>query len=107
MSRIGQANIEMTERVNELGYETVEEAIADGWDSAEFYASYEKQNMVPAPYKPKDEQTKAHEAWLDEKKVIIGDLTNMLIGLHAQGKSNGTDYAVIKRTLDFITRGEM
>jgi hypothetical protein len=99
MSRIGQANIEMTERVNELGYETVEEAIADGWDSAEFYASY-KESV-------KDEQTKAHEAWLDEKKVIIGDLTNMLIGLHAQGKSDGTDYAVIKRTLDFITRGEM
>ena len=107
MSRIGQANIEMTERVNELGYETVEEAIADGWDSAEFYASYEKQSMVPAPYKPKDEQTKAHEAWLDEKKVLMGDLRNLLIGMHASGRSDSTDYAIIEHALEFIAKGEM
>lgn len=106
MSKIGQYNIELTEHVNELGYETVEEAIADGWDSAEFYASYEKQNIVPAPYKPKDEQTKAHEAWLKRKEVVVGDLRNLLLGMHAAGRSDTTDYDVVSNALTFILEGE-
>jgi len=95
MSKIGQLNIEMTEKVNELGYETVEEAIADGWDSAEFYASYTK-----------DEQTKAHEAWLEEKKELVGDLRNLLLGMHVAGKSDTTEYNIINHALEFINKGE-
>lgn len=106
MSKISQIHAEMTERVNELGYETVEEAIADGWDSAEFYASYGKQNMIPAPYKPKDEQTKAHEAWLKRKEVVVGDLRNLLLGMHVAGKSNTIEYKVINNALTFILEGE-
>ena len=68
MSKIGNFNIAMTEKVNELGYDTVEEAIADGWDSNEFYASY----MEAA----RREQEKAHDAWLKERADVIS-------GLHA------------------------
>lgn len=98
MSKISQLHAEMTERVNELGYETVEEAIADGWDSAEFYASYKKQE--------KDEQTKAHEAWLKRKEVVVGDLRNLLLGMHAAGKSDTTDYDIVSNALTFILEGE-
>lgn len=98
MSKISQIHAEMTERVNELGYETVEEAIADGWDSAEFYASYKE----PA----KDEQTKAHEAWLKRKEVVVGDLRNLLLGMHVAGKSNTIEYKVINNALTFILEGE-
>ncbi len=91
MSKIGQYNIEMTEYVNELGYETVEEAIADGWDSAEFYASYRKQT--------EDEQTKAHEAWLEEKQIVLGDLKNLII-------HSVYDFDIIKHAIDFIEAGE-
>ena len=116
MSKMSQIHAEMTEHVNELGYETVEEAIADGWDSAEFYASYEKQNMVPTPYKPKDEQTKAHEAWLKEKEIVLGILridadtidklndTNDLAITRTWVKSLGSD---IKKAIKLIEEGEM
>lgn len=87
MSKIGNFNLEMTEKVNELGYDTVEEAIADGWDSNEFYASYHEVK--------RDEQEKAHEAWLKEKQVVVGDLKNLLI--------HGVfDFDIIKHALDFI-----
>ena len=92
MSKIGQYNLELTEKVNELGYDTVEEAIADGWDSNEFYASYHEVE--------RDEQDKAHEAWLKEKQVVMGDLKNLLI--------HGVfDFDIIKHALDFIEKGEM
>lgn len=106
MSKMSNYYLDLQEQANELGYETVEEAIADGWDSAEFYASYEKQNMVPAPYKPKDEQTKAHEAWLKRKDVVVGDLRNLLLGMHAAGKSDTTDYDIVNNALKFILEGE-
>jgi hypothetical protein len=98
MSKMSQIHAEMTERINELGYETVEEAIADGWDSAEFYASYKE----PV----KDEQTKAHEAWLKRKEVVVGDLTNLLLSMHASGVSNTTEYNIINNALAFILDGE-
>lgn len=94
MSKIGALNLEMTEKVNELGYDTVEEAIADGWDSAEFYASYKEQDA-------------AHEAWLKEKAEVLGDLNNMLIGLSAAGKSDTTEFGIIQHAIKFINNGEM
>lgn len=98
MSKIGQYNIEMTEYVNELGYETVEEAIADGWDSAEFYASYRKQT--------EDEQTKAHEAWLEEKKKVLGGLMSLYLGYSSAGKSDSTEASIVLGAMDFINKGE-
>ena len=105
MSKIGQYNIEMTEYVNELGYETVEEAIADGWDSAEFYESYRKQT--------EDEQTKAHEAWLKEREEVIKGLERMI----DLWKGNYTDYELsyalyqyqdaLVKAIDFIKKGEI
>lgn len=70
MSKISNFNIEMTEKVNELGYDTVEEAIADGWDSNEFYMSYMK-NVI-------DEREEAHRAWLEEREEVISGLKRML-----------------------------
>lgn len=94
MSKIGALNLEMTEKVNELGYDTVEEAIADGWDSNEFYASYKEQDV-------------AHEAWLKEKAEVLGDLNNMLVGLSAAGKSDTTEFGIIQHAIKFINNGEM
>lgn len=100
MSKIGQYNLELTEKVNELGYDTVEEAIADGWDSNEFYASYHEEVRDA-------EQDKAHEAWLREKAEVIGDLNNMLAGLAAAGKSDTTEFGIIQHAIKFINEGEM
>lgn len=92
MSLTGQKYLELQEEVNTLGYDTVEEAIADGWDSAEYYSCMPR----------KDEQTKAHEAWLMERSILIDEL-EMLV--------QDTPYKVykdtIKRAIDFIKRGEV
>lgn len=104
MSKIGQFNIAMTEKVNELGYETVEEAIADGWDSNEFYMSYMKE--------VKDEQEKAHDAWLKEREEVVNGLKRML----DLWKGPYTDYELacalgqyqdnLGKAIEFIERGE-
>lgn len=88
MSKIGRINLEAQEHVETLGYSTVGEAIADGWDSAEFFATRE--------------QEKAHQAFLNEKETIINKL-EMLV--------DDTKYQVYKDTLqeaiDFIKKGEI
>jgi hypothetical protein len=71
MSKIGRVNLELQEQANELGYDTVQEAIADGWEANEIAATLTK----------KDELEKAHEAWLKEKKKVLGyirDIQDML-----------------------------
>lgn len=100
MSKIGRLNLEAQEEVNALGYSSVQEAIADGWDSAEWFAAREQEKaQYPIAI---EEQTEAHLAWLVEKETIINKL-EMLI--------NDTEYQVYKDTLqeaiDFIKRGEV
>lgn len=108
MSKVGQFNIAMTEKVNELGYETVEEAIADGWDSNEFYMSYMKE--------VKDEQEKAHEAWLEEREIVLSKLDEVLgffkrisnykeVSKELKKESN-MNIGRIRRAMNFIERGE-
>ena len=108
MSKIGNFNIEITEKVNELGYDTVEEAIADGWDSNEFYASYME--------KTRDERVEAHKAWLEEKKTVINGLKNAADYIDSLAEHSGladawkNDYyrqvKRINRAIDFIEKGE-
>lgn len=95
MSKIGNYYIELTEQANELGFETVEEALANGYEVVRGKLQLKE-----------DEQTKAHNAWLDEKKALVGDLKNLLIGMHASGRSDSTDYAIVEHALDFIAKGE-
>lgn len=141
MSKIGTYNLAMTEKVNELGYDTVEEAVADGWDSSEFYASYIKDEQEQAHKEwleeqaseygygslqealdngmkvaygehtaylyREDGQAEAHREWLKEKIVVLGDLRNLLTGMSVAGKSDTTEFGIIKRTIEFIQKGEM
>lgn len=84
MSKIGRVALEAQEEVlNPLGYSTVDEAIADGWDSAEWMAARES------------EQEKAHEAWLNEKQILMHEV-EMLI--------NDTPYQVYKDTLRKVVK---
>lgn len=64
MSKIGRVNLELTEEANELGYDSVGEAIADGWEA----------NEVAATLTKKDELREAHEAWLKEKEEVLEEL---------------------------------
>lgn len=95
MSKIGDFNIAMTEKVNELGYETVEEAIADGWDSNEFYMSYMKE--------ARDEQEKAHEAWLKEREQVLGELISVYNDIDVPKDCK----SYIKHAIELIKKGEI
>lgn len=95
MSKTGNLYLELQDQAQELGFDTVEEALEHGYE------------VVRGTLKKKeDEQTKAHEAWLEEKKVVLGDLRNLYLGYCASGKSDTTDAAVISRAIEFIAKGE-
>lgn len=111
MSKIGNFNLEMTEKVNELGYDTVEEAIADGWDSNEFYLSYHEEK--------RNELDEAHKAWLEEKESVLNKLEAIEQYFTTEEKASATfgameeafiesqlkDYA--KSAIKFVKEAEM
>jgi len=95
MSKIGNYYLELQEQANELGFDTVEEA---------FDAGYEIVNGKLT--EKKDERTKAHEAWLEERKTILGDLVNLYLGYCRSGKSDTTEAQIINRAVEFFSKGE-
>ena len=95
MSKMGDLNLKLQEEVNDLGYDSVQEAIADGWDSAEYYSTSKKI----------DGQAKAHEAWLEEKKALLEELEN----LHDYFvEEDDLHYSiVVAKAIEFIKKGEI
>ena len=91
MSKIGNYYIELTEQANELGFETVEEAFAAGYE------------VVRGELQPKeDEQDKAHKAWLEEKEKVINELAMLSDNLPAGGDAQ----QAVEHAISFIKRGE-
>lgn len=104
MGKIGNYYLELQEQANELGYETVEEAIADGCK-----VDISKQKLItPLEQKIDDEKTeleKAHEAWLEEKKALLEELEN----LHDYFvEEDDLHYSiVVAKAIEFIKKGEI
>ena len=65
MSKMGQLNFVLQEQAEELGFETVQEALDNGYE-----VDYEKQVLI-------DPQEAAHEAWLKEKEEILQKLQKL------------------------------
>lgn len=93
MSKIGRVNLELTEEANELGYDSVGEAIADGWEANEIAATLTK----------KDELREAHEAWLKEREEVLEGLDYLLRGYEYKIE----DAEKIAKAIDFIRMGEV
>lgn len=93
MSKIGRLNLEAQEEVNTLGYSSVEEAIADGWDSAEWFATYE--------------QEKAHEAYLKEKEQVLNELRYARDYIVSVAGKIVPQAQYIDRAINFIEKGEV
>ena len=89
MSNMNKYYLDLTEQAQELGYDTVEEALDDGYEIV-------RGKLAPK----KDEQTEAHEAWLKEKQIVLGDLKNLII-------HSVYDFDIIKHAIDFIEKGEV
>lgn len=97
MSKIGQVNLDLQEQAEELGFETVGEALDRGYK-----AILDKNGEMRLVSNVDEELEKAHKEYENRKKIII-DKLEMLI--------NDTPYQVykdtLKETIDFIKEGEV
>lgn len=89
MSKMSQLHAELTGQANEMGYATIEDAERDGYHMV--------QDLVEGTFKLEkiDGQEQAHEAWLKERDILVGELTNLLI-------HKAFDFDIIERAIRFI-----
>ena len=90
MSKMSQLNAMLAEQAYELGYESLEQALNDGW-----VVDYETQILTRKEYE-KDEQEEAHKAWLKEKEECIRKLELTLENVDLDDVDN------VQNAIDFI-----
>lgn len=104
MSKMSQLHIELSEQANELGFETVQDAVNSG-----YIVDYDKGKLVEyglgysetVEYLTKEQQ-KAHEAWIEEKQQVLNDLD-----IVAHSDSVPFEHKeIVKQAIDFIRKGE-
>lgn len=97
MSKMSQLHAELSEQAIELGFENLEEALANGYE-----VDYEAKELVN-PYVLCDKaHEEAHEAWLKERDDILDDLEH-LKNIYKEVKP---DEDIIERTINFVKKGE-
>lgn len=107
MSVMSQLHAELSEQAYELGFESLEEALANGYK-----VDYEKGKLVrrglgyseAIEYLVK-EQDKAHEAWLKERDRVLDNLAQIR---NEMLRDNKTKWAMtVGDTILFVRKGEM
>ena len=119
MSKMSQLHLTLDEQAVELGFESLDEALMEGYD-----VDYEKGKLVrrglgyseTVEYLAK-EQEKAHKAWLEEKRKILNELNSMLNAINGQAYNNFSNYElltfiknnkqIIAKAIEFIEKGEV
>lgn len=99
---MSQLNAELSEQAYELGYLTLDQALADG---------YEVDYRTSRLEKSVDGREQAHDEWLKEKEQVLKDLHDLELEYSCQ-IDEGCKEAVAKRNvienvIDFIEKGEM
>lgn len=96
MSKMSQLNLAVTEEAYDMGYISLEAALADGWE-----IDYERGKL----YKGVNALELAHREWLKEKKAVLKDLEE----LHA--KLIDEEYTewgtIVNNAMKFIEKGEV
>ena len=88
MSKMSQLNAMLTQQAAELGFMSIEEAEANGYE-----VDYDKQELVRTD--TENELNKAHKAWLKEQQIVLGDLMNLMV-------HKVYDHDIIERAYKFI-----
>lgn len=88
MSKMSELHAMLTQQAAELGFMSIEEAEANGYE-----VDYNKQELVPA--NNESELNKAHEAWLKERERVVGGLTNLLI-------NRAFDPSIVESAIKFL-----
>lgn len=86
MSKMSQLHAELSEQTAELGFESLGEA-----EQAGYGVDWENGRLIKA----EDEQEKAHEAWLKEQQIVLGDLMNLMV-------HKVYDHDIIERAYKFV-----
>ena len=97
MSKIGRVNLDLQEQAEELGFESVQVALDNGYK-----AVMRKDGTAELLYNVDDELVTAHEDYVHRKKVLI-DKLEML--------ANDTPYTiykdVLRETIEFLKEKEI
>lgn len=95
---MSQLHAELSEQASNLGYQSIEEAEANGYE-----VDYEKRTLV-------DGRELAHNNWLKEKEDILNNLEQLQTYLGNKiehGNFNGIDdWEVVSNAINFIKKGE-
>lgn len=88
--------IMLQECAEELGFSTIEEALDAGYHEVQDVdAGTFKLMKIDWTLKEADELEKAHEAWLKEQRIVLGDLMNLMV-------HKAYDHDIIERAYNFI-----
>lgn len=98
MSKMSQLHAELTEQAIELGFENLEEALANGYE-----VDYEEQKLVNPYVLSNKAHEEAHEAWLKEREEVLTDL----ILTYNYASMSDKDREHIGRAIEFIKKGEV
>lgn len=96
MSKMSWLHVELTEKANELGFESIEEAEQNGYEIS-------MDGMTPT-LKPNTEKQLelAHKDWLKEKRQVLNDLD-----IVAHSDSVPFEHKeIVKQAIEFIRKGE-
>lgn len=97
MSKIGEANLDLQEQAEELGFESVQEALDKG-----YRAVLRKDGSMQLIIDYGEHLQKAHEAWLIKKETVINELEMLL-----QDVNTDVYRQIIKDAIKFIEEGEV
>lgn len=97
MSKMSQLHAELSEQASSLGYQSIEEAEANGYE-----IDYEKRTLV-------DGRELAHDNWLKEKEDILKRLQSLYDYFVAteMDSFNAGYVETVKDTINFIEKGEV
>lgn len=110
MSKMSQLHAELTEQANELGFETIQDAVNSG-----YVVDYDKGKLVKYGLGYSEtvehltkEQEKAHEAWLKERDEVLSIIESVkedIVELN-DGDNNHVAIDELNYVIDFIEKGE-
>ena len=104
MSKMSQLHAELTEQACELGFESLDEALANGYE-----IDYEEQELVNPYVLSNKAHEEAHEAWLKEKHEVLHLLESVkedIIDLNG-GNNDHPAIGELDYVINFIEKGEM
>lgn len=102
MSKMSQLHAELTEQAIELGFESLEEAEANGYE-----VDYEERELVNPYVLCNKAHEEAHEAWLKERDELLERLEKKQDKLKRMLCDDTGLYELITDAINFIKKGEI